>query len=291
MNFTLTDTIMNLRDCNSPYYKNLLPIDRFTKTELPTQQILPKTCDLPDSTVAAAAIHLARILCGEPASQVFNSNLNNAATACFLRFEEKIDPVRNSTALNPASPIHAPIILRDDPNADADFDTVRALVDSIQGRDWNSVHSICKLTDYDNLSHTSSRSLHNEETISPETVHTIQIMAKRYVAFLQQYDSTVRTDYTFDTENYPLPPYRDRPIFPSADTLWLFLSTRSRPSGQHALYLLLYYLMGTRSDPEIFGSINKLGIYNPRHNTVYTLALDRIDPDLIEIATHKFLKL
>ena len=42
----------------------------------------------------------------------------------------------------------------------------------------------------------------------------------------------------------------------------------------------MYWLMGQRSEQEIFKNIRKIGIFNPRQNVVYQLNTDDIDPNI-----------
>ena len=39
--------------------------------------------------------------------------------------------------------------------------------------------------------------------------------------------------------------------------------------------------MGQHSDQDIYKSINKLGIFNPRLNTIYILDMNKVNPDTI----------
>ncbi|MGT2637951.1 hypothetical protein ACVRWL_09295 [Streptococcus ratti] len=52
--------------------------------------------------------------------------------------------------------------------------------------------------------------------------------------------------------------------FLTADTLWDFKVSKTKPTKDHTLQLLIYYLMGIQSVHPEFQSITKLGIYNPK---------------------------
>ena len=43
----------------------------------------------------------------------------------------------------------------------------------------------------------------------------------------------------------------------------------------------MYWIMGQHSDQDIYKSINKLGIFNPRLNTIYILDMNKVNPDTI----------
>ena len=70
--------------------------------------------------------------------------------------------------------------------------------------------------------------------------------------------------------------------FLTTETLWDFKVSKSKPTKDHTLQLLIYSIMGKKSIHKEFENIKKLGIYNPRLNIVYTLDMKLINKDLIE---------
>lgn len=59
--------------------------------------------------------------------------------------------------------------------------------------------------------------------------------------------------------------------------------SNNKPTSDHTLQLLIYYLMGKRSKLQIsFAQVSKIGVFNPRLNTAYSLDVDSIDPIIIE---------
>ena len=50
----------------------------------------------------------------------------------------------------------------------------------------------------------------------------------------------------------------------------------------HTLQLLIYYLMGRRSIHPEFQTIENLGIFNPRQNTIYQLPISEISDEVIK---------
>ena len=70
--------------------------------------------------------------------------------------------------------------------------------------------------------------------------------------------------------------------FLTKDTLWDFKVTASKPNKDHTLQLLIYYLMGRRSIHPEFQTIEKLGIFNPRQNTIYQLPISEISDEVIK---------
>lgn len=69
--------------------------------------------------------------------------------------------------------------------------------------------------------------------------------------------------------------------FLSEDTLWDFKVSKSKPTSQHTLQLLMYWIMGQHSGQDKFKNITRLGIFNPRLNTVYLLNMEDVSPEII----------
>ena len=55
------------------------------------------------------------------------------------------------------------------------------------------------------------------------------------------------------------------------------------PNKDHTLQLLIYYLMGLRSNHEEFKEMEYLGIFNPRKNIAYEYKISDIDSEIIKI--------
>lgn len=70
--------------------------------------------------------------------------------------------------------------------------------------------------------------------------------------------------------------------FLTADTLWDFKVSASKPTKDHTLQLLMYFLMGKQSGMPEFETQTHVGIFNPRLNTVHRLAVSEISADVIE---------
>lgn len=69
--------------------------------------------------------------------------------------------------------------------------------------------------------------------------------------------------------------------FMTADTLWDFKVSKSRPTKSHTLQVLMYWRMGLRSIHAEFQNVRYLGVYNPRLNEVYRISVDDIPRDVI----------
>ncbi len=114
------------------------------------------------------------------------------------------------------------------------------------------------------------------------TIAHIRTMVERAVAFFAEYGPVTEDGF--------------RPVnvlsrtelvdsgdgdFLTADTLWDFKVSVSPPTKDHTLQLFMYLIMGQRSGQEQFEQIMHLGIFNPRLNTVYQIALDEVPPEVV----------
>lgn len=174
---------------------------------------------------------------------------------------------------------------------------------NIKCLDDNSVINACKLVSFDvwyrnPMAAVVSKSF-NEINPDKATIENIQTMVKRSITFFEKYGPVVEDGFTFepiikDSEAYnkmiktgkgtyggytPTVDSGDGD-FLTADTLWDFKVSTSKPTSKHTLQLLMYWIMGLHSGQEIYKDITKLGLFNPRLNEVYLLNVDTI-PDIV----------
>lgn len=55
-----------------------------------------------------------------------------------------------------------------------------------------------------------------------------------------------------------------------------------KPTKDHTLQLLMYFLMGKESGLPEFAGLTHVGLFNPRSGTVYRLAVGDVLADVIE---------
>ena len=70
--------------------------------------------------------------------------------------------------------------------------------------------------------------------------------------------------------------------FLTKDTLWDFKVSKNPLTNKHTLQLLMYWIMGQHSGQDVYKSITKVGVFNPRLNIVYLLELSNVSPSLIK---------
>ena len=143
---------------------------------------------------------------------------------------------------------------------------------------------------------------HREVNPNKETIENIRILVKRSTEFFKKYGPVTADGFTF--EPVDADPEKDAERlaklkkwtyggytsivdagdgdFLTKDTLWDFKVTKAAPTSKHTLQLLMYWIMGKHSGQPIYKNIDKIGIYNPRFNKVYTYKVSDLPKETIE---------
>ena len=148
--------------------------------------------------------------------------------------------------------------------------------------DDSSISNACKLVGFDVVYRAGMAFYKPVEEIEPDeqTLANIRTMVERSLAFFVGYGPVVKDGFDLKGAYTDLITIGDGD-FLTADTLWDFKVSKTKPNKDHTLQLLIYYLMGTRSIHPEFSNIEYLGIYNPRQNVVYRLAISDIPQEIV----------
>lgn len=163
-----------------------------------------------------------------------------------------------------------------------EFENAKKLAENILGLDENSIISACKLVGYDVVFRNGKIGYKPVEYINPDekTIKNIKIMVERSINFFSEYGPVISDGFTFEGGYTNLINKGDGD-FLTKDTLWDFKVSKLNIKTEHTLQLMIYYLMGVHSIHSEFNSINKIGIFNPRLNTVYIQDISEIPEDII----------
>lgn len=165
------------------------------------------------------------------------------------------------------------------------IDKVRKLLADITGLDDKSIISACKVVTYDvwyrNPMGAITAKEGSEANPDADTINNIKIMVERSISFWNQYGPIVKDGFTFEPTGYTNTVDSGDGDYLTADTLWDFKVTKSKPTSKHTLQLLMYWIMGQHSGQDIYKNIQKLGIFNPRLNVVYLLNMKFIPKEII----------
>ena len=113
------------------------------------------------------------------------------------------------------------------------------------------------------------------------TIENIRTMVKRSINFFDEYGPITVDGFTFEPNGYTETVSAGDGDFLTADTLWDFKVTKSKPTNKHTLQLLMYWIMGQHSGKPEYKNLTKLGIFNPRLNTVYLLDMGNVSAKTI----------
>ena len=223
-----------------------LPVKLFSEEKLSDGKELFSQENVSPNLVGLCVDYLSRFMCGSAKEQAFEISLRGAS------------------------------LVGEDLQA-------QKFLSKITGLDDSSIANACKLVGFDVIYRAGMALYKPVEEIEPDsqTIANIRIMVERSLAFFADHGPVIKDGFTLEGAYTKLITIGDGD-FLTADTLWDFKVSKTKPSKNHTLQLLVYYLMGIRSIHPEFSSIEYLGLYNPRQNVVYRLAISDIPKETIE---------
>lgn len=160
------------------------------------------------------------------------------------------------------------------------------LMSNIGGIDKESIMNACKLVTFDVWVRSPMEALRAKsiDEVNPdeETIENIKIMVLRSMEFWATYGPITANGFTFEPDGYTETVNSGDGDYLTDDTLWDFKVSKAKLTSKHTLQLLMYWIMGQHSGQDIYKNISKLGIFNPRLNTVYTIDIQNISPEIIK---------
>lgn len=160
---------------------------------------------------------------------------------------------------------------------------MRHLIDGINGLDDGSIINALKLSGFVDRFLADPENYQPFEEVDPDeaTIQNVRTMVERSCHFFDVYGPKF-------LDGFALPGgYTDTVSFGdigfiTSDTLWDFEVSKSRPTKEQTLRLLMHWRMGLRSaHASLFHRIKYLGIYNPRLDKVYRIEVVDIPKDVI----------
>lgn len=166
-----------------------------------------------------------------------------------------------------------------------------SLINQITGLDDESIISASKACTYDVWYRAPDCAMTvkgAEETIPDmETIKNIRTMVRRSLKFWEEYGPITVDGFTFEPNGYTQVISCGDGDYLTADTLWDFKVSKSKPRSRDTLQILVYWIMGLHSGKGEYAGIKKLGIFNPRLNLVYLLNTDTIPLEVIKEVEEK----
>lgn len=155
----------------------------------------------------------------------------------------------------------------------------------IKGLDDDSIINACKMVTFDvwyrNPMSAMLAKTAKETNPDKVTIENIRTMVERSIKFFDEYGPITVDGFTFEPDGYTETVSSGDGDFLTADTLWDFKVTKSKPTNKHTLQLLMYWIMGQHSGKPEYKNITKLGIFNPRLNIVYLFDMSNVSAETI----------
>ena len=155
----------------------------------------------------------------------------------------------------------------------------------IKGLDDNSIINACKMVTFDvwyrNPMVAMSVKTAKETNLDKLTIENIRTMVERSIKFFDEYGPITVDGFTFEPNGYTETVSSGDGDFLTANTLWDFKVTKSKPTSKHTLQLLMYWIMGQHSGKPEYKNLTKLGIFNPRLNIVYLFDMNNVSVETI----------
>lgn len=250
-------------------------LKQFEKIEYDDGLILNEEENVHGSIIGMVVDYMFRYLQGDSKEEAFSISLNGA---------EKADELTHGNQIIQA----------------------KGFLNGIQGLDDNSIICACKLVTFDCWYRNPLDAIYaktaDDTNTDHQTIENIRIMIKRCITFVDNYGPITKRGFTFEPENPSFELYEKMikthtgsfggytPMICSGDgdyltkdTMWDLKVNKSKPASKHTLQLLIYWIMGQHSGQKIFKDIDKVGIFNARHNIVYLLDLKSVSSETINV--------
>ena len=166
--------------------------------------------------------------------------------------------------------------------------SVTDLENSSKNVQFAPISAAIKLSGFDVVYRAGADRYKPIELIEPDnaTIVNVMIMVDRSLGFFDEFGPLVMDGFTFGGAGGGPSGYTEvvdsgDGDFLTQDTLWDFKVSSNHPTKEHTLQLLMYYLMGLRTVRSEFMTITHLGVFNPRLNAVYRVAVSDIPMDVI----------
>ncbi|WP_143024924.1 hypothetical protein [Microbacterium sp. cf332] len=160
--------------------------------------------------------------------------------------------------------------------------------------DDDAARIACQLATYDVALRAGPAWYNPESTLrAPDETATSHIlsMVERSQDFFEDYGPILEVAFVFVDEDefeaggrggYSIYVDSGDGDFLTEDTLWDFKVSALKPNKDHTLQLVMYYLMGKQSGLPQFATQTHVGIFNPRMNAVYRLAVEDVPAEVLE---------
>lgn len=157
------------------------------------------------------------------------------------------------------------------------------LIDEVTGLDDDSILAAFQLSIYETIYRSGYRSSINLENNLPDkhTIENIKEMINRSLAYFKQ------QEHIIDVGERLFVKYKGDTIYGDYDYLTedslIDMKVLSKKiTNKHTLQIILYWIIGMKSDKKQFSNVKHLKFYNPRLNVEYQFDLYDLTPQLLK---------
>lgn len=144
--------------------------------------------------------------------------------------------------------------------------------------DEKSIVSLCKLSGFDSAFRAGTSAYKPVSEINPneQTIADVGNLILRTKAFFDAFGEPVASGFTFEGA------YTDNASagdgdYICGDTLWDLKVSKNEPMVKNTMQVLLYYLMGLRSNKDEFKAVTRIGLFNPWLQKSWSMSVLDID--------------
>lgn len=161
----------------------------------------------------------------------------------------------------------------------ADAERLLAMVDGFSDR---SVRAACLLCGFDAASRRGPARWRAGRVVDPgpATVYNVRRMVARTLRFMDRVGPVVWEGFTFDGGYTDRVTSGDGDLL-TADGLWDLKVSRWPPNPTYTLQLLVYWRLGLHSTHPEYLRVRRLGLYNARSDTMWSVPVARIGADAV----------
>ncbi len=252
--YSVTKRVEMIKQPRGGYLKTGL----FVKEEYDDNCILNNNENVNPSIVGIVVDYLTRVFCGIDAKQAFRVSVWGAI---------KLDNYFGGEK--------------------KEYNRALDYVDKITGLDDESIISACVLAGYDVCYRVSCDAYRSDGLVPDEyLISNIRTMVLRAVHFFEKEGDICKTNITFAGGYTKIISSGDADYL-TPNGLWDMKVSKHDLNAQYTLQLLVYYLMGLKSDPVTFNRISKLGFFNPRKNCAYWIDTSFISQSVIDLVSRE----
>ena len=152
----------------------------------------------------------------------------------------------------------------------------------VDGFSDRSVRAACLLCGFDAASRRGPARWRAGRVIDPgpATVYNVRRMVARTLRFMDRVGPVVWEGFTFDGGYTDRVTSGDGDLL-TADGLWDLKVSRWPPNPTYTLQLLVYWRLGLHSTHPEYLRVRRLGLYNARSDTMWSVPVARIGADVV----------